>query len=249
MAASDKNIVIQPQRGSTTLRPSITFTGDGNDPITLNVPDGLGTLSFESSAGQLFSITNNLSTGSIFSVNDISGIPSINVEASGTIQLAPYSSSDFVGVGTLTPQSKLDVRGQILENGLNIVSQLDIGYAPNQVPLNQFLGRLAFLDEFGLTIPQNAQTAAYTLTRDDNGKHVSITTGGVTVPAGVFEIGDNITVYNNSASSQTLVQGASVTLRLTGTGLTGNRTIAQHGLATILCVASNTFVVGGGGIT
>ena len=31
-----------------------------------------GTLSFEGSAGQLFSITNNLTSGSIFSVNDVS---------------------------------------------------------------------------------------------------------------------------------------------------------------------------------
>ena len=51
-----------------------------------------GTLSFEGSAGQLFSITNQLSSGSIFSVNDISGIPSIDVDADGTIQLAPFGS-------------------------------------------------------------------------------------------------------------------------------------------------------------
>ena len=50
-----------------------------------------GTLSFEGSAGQLFSITNQLSSGSIFSVNDISGIPSIDVDADGTIQLAPIA--------------------------------------------------------------------------------------------------------------------------------------------------------------
>lgn len=98
-------------------------------------------------------------------------------------------------------------------------------------------------------IPQNAKTAAYTLVATDNGQHISITTGGVTVPAGVFSIGQVVTIFNNSASSQTITQGATVTMRQAGTGNTGNRTLAQYGLATILCVASNTFVISGAGLT
>lgn len=94
-------------------------------------------------------------------------------------------------------------------------------------------------------VPQNAQTSAYTLVASDNGKHVSITTGGVTVPSGVFSAGNIITIYNNSGSNQTITQGSSVTLREAGTANTGNRTLAQRGLATILCVASNEFVVTG----
>ena len=70
-----------------------------------------GTLSFEGSAGQLFSITNNLTSGSIFSVNDVSGIPSIDVDADGTVQLAPFGASEYVGIGTTNPTAKLDVNG------------------------------------------------------------------------------------------------------------------------------------------
>jgi hypothetical protein len=58
-------------------------------PYTINN----GTLSWEGSAGQLFSITNNLTSGSIFSVNDVSGLPSIDVDADGTIKLAPYGGT------------------------------------------------------------------------------------------------------------------------------------------------------------
>jgi len=94
-------------------------------------------------------------------------------------------------------------------------------------------------------IPQNAKTAAYTLVAADAGKHISITTGGVTVPSGVFAVGDAVSIYNNSGSSQTITQGASTTLRLAGSASTGNRTLSQYGLCTILCVASNTFVVSG----
>lgn len=99
------------------------------------------------------------------------------------------------------------------------------------------------------SVPQNAQTAAYTLVASDNGKHISITTGGVTVPSGVFSVNDTVTIFNNSSSNQTITQGTSVTLRQAGTTNTGNRTLAGYGLATILCVASNSFVIIGAGIS
>ena len=74
-----------------------------------------GTLSWEGSAGQLFSITNNLTTGSIYSVNDVSGIPSIDVDANGTIQLGPYGGN--IGLGTTNPTAKLHVIGDVRVSG------------------------------------------------------------------------------------------------------------------------------------
>lgn len=98
-------------------------------------------------------------------------------------------------------------------------------------------------------IPQNAQTASYTLVASDVGKHISITTGGVTVPASVFSIGDNVTIFNNSTSNQTITQGGGVTLRSGGSTATGNRTLAGYGVATVLCVAADVFVITGTGLT
>ena len=98
-------------------------------------------------------------------------------------------------------------------------------------------------------LPQVSKSSAYTLIASDTGKHVSISSGGVTVASGVFSIGDVVTLYNNSSSSQTITQGPSVTLRQAGTSNTGNRSLALYGVATLMCVASNTFVISGVGLS
>ena len=70
-----------------------------------------------------------------------------------------------VGIGTTTPSDKLSVNGYITESTdsgttyWNVVTQQDIGTAPNQVPLNQYLGTLAYQDSDNLSITGNV--AAY----------------------------------------------------------------------------------------
>jgi hypothetical protein len=99
------------------------------------------------------------------------------------------------------------------------------------------------------TIIQNSRTSAYTLVTSDAGKYISITSGGITVPQNVFLPGDAISIFNNSANNQTVTQGTSVTMYLAGTSLTGNRTLAQRGLSTVLCVTSVVFVISGAGLS
>ena len=98
-------------------------------------------------------------------------------------------------------------------------------------------------------IPQNAKSSAYVLVIGDAGKHISISSGGVTVNSGIFSAGDAVSIYNNSSSGQTITQGSSVTLRLAGVGTAGNKTLAAYGLATVLCIASNEFVIAGTGVS
>jgi len=108
-------------------------------------------------------------------------------------------------------------------------------------------------DSLGLlrSIPQNSKNTGYTLQATDNGQMINITIGNVTIPAGVFNspYGQTVSIYNNQNFSNTIVQGTSVTLRLAGTASTGNRTLARYGVATVICVAANTFVISGAGIT
>lgn len=98
-------------------------------------------------------------------------------------------------------------------------------------------------------IPQNSQSTNYTLVAGDAGKHISISSGTLTVPSGVFSAGAAITVFNNSGTNRTVAQGSGVTLRFAGSASTGNRTLAQYGVCTVLCVASNVFVISGAGLS
>ena len=101
-------------------------------------------------------------------------------------------------------------------------------------------------------LPQNAKTGAYVVTVTDAGKSIPITTGGVTVNASIFSAGDAFTIYNNSGSSQTVTAGTNVTFRLAGTATTGNRTLAQYGVMTLLCILGSTnpvFVCMGPGVS
>lgn len=111
MALTDKNIAITPNIGSAD-DPKIVFSGADSSTTAQNItlrayPTSNGTLSFEGSAGQLFTITNNL-TGTIYSVNDISGIPSIEVLDTGTVRVAQYGGSVALG-NVPTPAYKLDI--------------------------------------------------------------------------------------------------------------------------------------------
>lgn len=73
---------------------------------------GTDTLSFSGDAGQLFSITDDLS-GTIYSVNDISGIPSIEVDADGTIRLAEFAGNVLVGTDSDNNFGKLQINGLV----------------------------------------------------------------------------------------------------------------------------------------
>jgi hypothetical protein len=69
-----------------------------------------GSLSFDGSVGQLFNITDSMS-GTIYSVNDISGIPSIEVLDTGLVKIAQYNGNVVVGSGVDNAVDKVQVVG------------------------------------------------------------------------------------------------------------------------------------------
>lgn len=73
-------------------------------------------------------------------------------------------------------------------------------------------------------------------------------TGDVTLDGGVFSARQAIILYAG-ASSRTVTQGTSMTLRLGGTATTGSRTLAAYTLAVALVIDTNTIVIAGSGVS
>jgi hypothetical protein len=114
MADSDKNIRITTNKNKATLPPNIVFTGSsaGTSVLTLEVRDD-NSIAFTGIDGDVFSLDYNLSTGTIWSVNDKSGTPLLRASAGGTIGIAELGTGVIVGIGQTNPKYKLDVQGWV----------------------------------------------------------------------------------------------------------------------------------------
>jgi hypothetical protein len=65
----------------------------------------------------------------------------------------------------------------------------------------------------------------------------------LTVPPSVFSAGDVINIAQIGAGQVTLAQGAGVTITSTGASASAPKLRAQYSAASIICTASNTFLV------
>ena len=107
------------------------------------------------------------------------------------------------------------------------------------------------------TIPQNSQSAAYTLVLGDSGYQIfhpsaDTTARTWTIPANssvAFPIGTAVTFINQNGAGTITIAITSDTMRLAGAGTTGNRTLAANGIATAIKIASTEWIISGTGLT
>lgn len=106
-------------------------------------------------------------------------------------------------------------------------------------------------------IPQNSNSAAYTLVLADSGKHIlhpsaDTTARTFTIPANVsvaFELGTAITFVNQNGAGVITIAITSDTMRLAGAGTTGSRTLAANGVATAIKLTTTEWIISGTGLT
>jgi len=95
----------------------------------------------------------------------------------------------------------------------------------------------------------NAQTGTtYTLVAGDLNDLVTLSNAGaitLTVPPSVFSANDVINIAQIGAGQVTLAQGAGVTINSTGATATAPKLRVRWSSASIICTASNTFLVVG----
>lgn len=184
--------------------------------------------------------TVSLSSGS-FSANSTGAYAGV-VNASSINATSVNAASHTVGSSTVANSTGV-YTGVVNATSVNAVSYtVGTSFVANSSGVYDSIGPIR-------NLPLNSQTSSYTLQASDSGKMIDITTGGVTVPASIFTSGQNVTIYNDSSANQTITAASGVTMYQAGTSNTGNRTLAQRGVATVFCVAANTFVIGGAGIS
>lgn len=239
--------------GNVTITGAISLQGSGNtvstsslsvtNPIVFlganNAADilDLGTVGeFKIGATTKFTGLVRDATDSIYKLfSDLTALPAntVNFNSAG-LTFAPLVVGS-ANVANTTASSSTTTGALTVAGGLGVAGRISADV------LHDAYGNLRAL-------APNAQAGSYTATVADIGRFIN-TSAGVTVPSSVFAIGDNFTIYNNSSSTITITQGGGVTLRQAGTSNTGNRSLALRGVCTVLCVASDEFVINGGGLT
>lgn len=115
----------------------------------------------------------------------------------------------------------------------------------------------AFDTQLSSVIPQNSQSANYTLVLTDGEKHIfhpsaDVTARTWTIPSNAavpFPLGTAVTFVNQNGAGIVTISIASDTMRLAGPGTTGNRTLAANGIATALKVTATEWIISGTGLT
>lgn len=255
----------------TSSLPSMAFIGNTNNPVYLNVLEN-NSLSFEGYHGQLLSISPDLTSGYVFSVGDISGIPLLRANANANITANEFGGN--FGIGTTNPGYKLEVNGQTAITGstasiststgaLVVTGGVGIGGSLNVNSLSKFSNSLEIrsgnelrlyrtADTFYTVLKSADVTSSRTftlpLTVGSNGQFLTTDGTGVlsftTDPIQVNSASINEVAYYSSAGSS--VSGSSTFTNNTSTNTVSiTHTTASGSTTTGALVVSGGVGIGG----
>ena len=238
----------------------LELTGSLSGNSTVNLPDGIEkvyfikdsttrntySLTFKTTSGTGVALTSSKITGAYSDGTNVTAIDLNSLGGTMTIdQVLTYGStttqsltvSSLTATATVSTNTFLATTATATTLTGTTISCTTLTGATN----NDSKGELRL-------VPLNTATSAYTLTATDHGKCIS-TSSNVIVPPSTFTAGQNAIIFNSGTTDITITQSTSVTMYQVGTSNTGNRTLAQKGLATVYCVTTNTFVITGGGLS
>lgn len=251
---------------------SATTTGGVGGAVTITAGSGglaaaggnLSLLSGSSTSGAGGNV--NISTGG----SATSGSGNVTIQTGGTgsssamgnVQLTGGTNTSSGAGGSVNINAGSSVGGtagivQIAagtgaSSGGNILLLPGTGANPGMVKMGPSSLNVGYLE-----IPQNSQSAAYTLVLTDSGKHIlhpsaDTTARTFTIPANAsvaYPIGTAITFVNQNAAGVVTIAITTDTMRLAGAGTTGSRTLAANGVATAIKLTATEWIISGTGIT
>lgn len=204
--------------------PIVQASGTSNKRVEVGVLDARYTLSASGVAAQSTANTALASGNAALFVADAAGSLANQAMSSGLAGINAAATKLPLTGGTLT--GPLTASGFVSASGFVYDNKGDVR-----------------------NIPSNSQSSMYVLQSSDTGKYVSVASGVVRIPSGVFGAGQVFSIFNNSVGTQTISGSVGTTLRKAGSTDTGQRSLDAYGLSTVLCVGSETFVITGAGLT
>ena len=233
-----------------SIADKIVHTGDTNTAIrfpaadTFTVETGgterLRVLSDGTvSSGTTTGTPGTVAAGSVLLTNTNAGFFSHN---SGDAKFGSAGTNNVLFQVNGIEQVRIDTSGNVGINTASQTSTLDV-----EGTISDSIG-----DVRSIPLKTESSSASYTLIASDAGKtiHVHSTTTTVVVPNSVFSAGDAVSIVNGDGSNTpTISQGTGFSLRNTGDGTTGNRTLGVFGMATIYFTGAGVGYISGSGMT
>ena len=227
----------------------------------------------ENSAGTVRRIMNN-PAGLTYPTADGTAGQVISTNGSGVLSFAAASTGTVTSValsggttGLTVSGSPITTSGTITLAGTLAVANGGTGITSFGTGVATFLGTptsgtLSNCTVDGTTsvgfinIPQNSQSADYTLVLADAGKHIFHPVADnnartFTIPANssvAFPVGTAITFINMAVANVTIAITTD-TLTLSSAGTSGSRTLATNGSATCIKITSTEWLISGSGLT
>ena len=234
--------------GVTALRWSKTASGG---ETTLNGADNNSvTLAYTVGYEQVYLNGVLLSRGGDYTASTGSSITGLTALASGDIvEVLAFTP---LAIANALVTTVVDAKGDLLVGTTNdTAARLAVGsngqylVADSAETTGIKWATLSAVSTLDLTI--NAQTGTtYTLVSGDANKLVTLTNAGaitLTLPPSVFTAGQQIHIARMGAGALALAQGSGVTIVSTGATASAPTLRAQYSTGTIICTASNTFLV------